>query len=316
MAISDLLELYVDSLQETTLKHRRDIRTSVKQISDFCGFSVIGDISSLPVERFKDSKVPSKVKKYLRKGQEFITDDAEQKFITNRTKNRKIVHFKAMLEFARRNGYLLQNPLSEFELAKVKKTERRALTKEECVELLRAAKEYSPLTWYPVIFTMINTGMRKSELVTLEWDDLDFVRSQIYLKDKPHIEIRKGETFKCKWGSGRTLPMKESLKELLENLPKTSSLVFPDQNGRLLLHNWNHRFSRAVRDAEIRNKHEITSHVLRHTFISQLISYGKVDMKRVSKLAGHKDLATTQIYTHLLGGDEEDLKAIENLPDY
>ena len=304
MPIKNLLSLYLESLQETSIKHRDDIRNSVIDISAYCDFWVIGDVEALPVERYKNSKVPSRKEAFC-----------NEKFISNRTKNKKIKQFKAMMEFGLRNGFLLENPLFEFKLAKVRGTERRALAKDECVELLRAAKEYSSTTWHPVIYTMLNTGMRKAELVTLEWDDLDFPRRQIYLKDKPHIMINN-EQFRCKWGSSRVLPMKKSLKELLGSLPKTTNLVFPSEKGGLLLNNWNHRFARAVKDADIRNRQEVTAHVLRHTFISQLLAYGKVDIKTVSVLAGHKDLQTTQIYVHLLGGSEEHLKAIETLPDY
>lgn len=304
MPIDDLLERYLESLMEVRDKHRRDIRNSVINLVEFCGFESIGDVTALPLERYKDSKVKS-----------LSVAFCNEKFISNRTKNKKIKHLKSLLEFARRNGFLLQNPLLDLELAKVKPTEKRALTEEECVELLKSAKEYSPMTWYPVIFTMINTGMRKGELATLEWEDLDFTRKQIYLKDKPHIEIN-GEPFRCKWGSCRTLPMRENLRVLLESRPKTSDLVFPSERGGLLFNNWNHRFKRAVRDAKIRNKHEIGAHTLRHTFISQLLSLGKVDLKTVSVLAGHKDLQTTQGYVHLLGGSEEQLRAIESLPDY
>lgn len=67
---------------------------------------------------------------------------------------------------------------------------------------------------------------------------------------------------------------------------------------------------------KVTRSEEITPHILRHTFISHLLVYGKQDLLTVSKLAGHSSIKTTQIYLHLVGGDSLKIEAVNSLPDY
>ena len=112
--------------------------------------------------------------------------------------------------------------------------------------------------------------------------------------------------------------MRKSLSEVLRAQPKLpeSELIFPTLNGNVRWNNWDKELKSLLAKADIRNPHEITAHSFRHSFISQLLSYGKQDIKIISHLVGHKNPTTTQGYVHLLGGMESNLASIETLPDY
>ena len=71
-----------------------------------------------------------------------------------------------------------------------------------------------------------------------------------------------------------------------------------------------------LKRAPLNRVEEVTPHVMRHTFISHLLVYGKQDLLTVSRLAGHSSIETTQIYLHLIGGDEQKRNAVESLPSY
>ena len=139
----------------------------------------------------------------------------------------------------------------------------------------------------------------------------------IQIKDKPHLVIEK-RPHQCKWGSSRILPMKKSLRDFLLSHQKHpgSSLIFPNTKGTLKWCNWDRRLKKILFDAPIRNPEKVSFHIFRHTFISQLLAYGKQDVKIVSHLAGHSNLTTTQNYVHLLESSQMSLEAIESLPDY
>jgi len=220
-----------------------------------------------------------------------------------RTVNLELEAIKTMLNLARRWEYLRENPAS---LVKPLKTDDkkpvRFLTLEECEQLLEAA---SP-EYYPVVFTLLNTGMRKAELENLRWEDVDFQRAKMMVRAKEDWNPKTGE---------REIPLSEDLCSLLSELkgsrkkPKRTDYVFPIK-GTGRSHNWlREELIRTARRAQI---HDLTRvHTLRHTFASHLVMNG-VDLPTVGKLMGHSDVETTMIYAHL--APEHLTKAIGRLP--
>ncbi|MBF0244078.1 MAG: tyrosine-type recombinase/integrase [Planctomycetes bacterium] len=92
--------------------------------------------------------------------------------------------------------------------------------------------------------------------------------------------------------------------------------MFPSEEGGHMYHNFRRGFEAAIKNAPIGNLGTLTPHVLRHTFISHLLIYGKQDIFTVAKLAGHSSIETTQIYLTLLGGDSQKQSAVDSLPAY
>lgn len=239
----------------------------------------------------------------------------KQQSLSTTTLNRYLGALKTMLNYFERIGKIEANPIRLLKPWRGRTSTRRALSESECHELLRSAKLNSPKDFYPIIATFLMLGLRKSELVTLEWTDVDFKRDTVQVIDKPHIEIA-GEPHRCKWNSSRVLPLRPGLKKIFQEMERTSNFIFPTKHGNFRFQNFARDFRRAISKAKVYKLEEITPHYLRHTFISQLLVYGKQDIKTVSYLAGHKNLKTTQGYSHLLGGKEELMEAVSSIPDY
>jgi integrase len=231
------------------------------------------------------------------------------------TVGKKMKHFKALCKFVSDQGWKAFPWIDKIKTFQGRTKGRRALSGEESSVLLKHLKETKPNDWFPIIYCMLRTGLRMKELVFLEWKDLDFGAGVLKVQPKPDI-IADGDPILCKTKeSRRAIPMFTDLIELLNGLPRNGRFVFPCQNGSARWGNFKRDFKKAVEDAEIENIETVTPHCLRHSFISQLLQSGKVDIFTASKIAGHASISTTQIYLQLFG-DVSKKEALENLPKY
>lgn len=204
-----------------------------------------------------------------------------------------------MFNLARKWGYCANNPTEGVAFFRITKTrEPRFFSKEECEKLLKnCSKEL-----YLIFFTFLNTGMRRGELLNLEWKDIDFIRKRIKIRVKEDWEPKTSE---------RDIPMNEKLLEVLKTHKKNSKgrLVFSDDKGEKI--HKNELRSELIRLTKKCGFPDVTKlHTLRHTFASHLVM-GGIDLPTVKKLMGHSDIETTMIYSHL--ADEHIDKAVEKL---
>jgi integrase len=126
--------------------------------------------------------------------------------------------------------------------------------------------------------------LRKGEIVKLQWQDIDFERNLIKIKNP-------------KSGQDSTIPMNAAARAVIESVEKTKSpYVFPGRAG--------HVSSIYKMISQIRRQAGLPEnfrplHGLRHSFASLLISSGKVDLYTLQKLLTHKSPLMTQRYAHL-----------------
>jgi integrase len=232
------------------------------------------------------------------------------------TTTKRVKHFKAFCKYVELQGWCRFDWLSRISASDKKASRKRALHQDEVQMLLKYLKANHLDVWYPIIFTMLNTGLRSKEIIFLEWDDIDLKGMTLRVRPKPHIVVN-GEPVLCKSESSvRAVPLSSRALAVLKTLSSRSGYVFPSASGMHRANNFYRDFMVALKDAPLSRIKEVTPHVMRHTFISHLLVYGKQDLLTVSRLAGHASIETTQIYLHLIGGDEHRRGAVESLPDY
>jgi len=155
----------------------------------------------------------------------------------------------------------------------------RFLTEDEIDRLL--AECPVPLKW--IVTCSLHTGMRLSELLTLEWDNVR--NGFIYLT-------------KTKTDESRQIPIDSDLAELLKQIRKerqlTSPYVFSHKNGKPY-RSIKNPFQAAVKRAGIVN---FRFHDTRHTFASHYLMRGG-SIKNLQQILGHKQIAMTMRYAHL-----------------
>lgn len=156
----------------------------------------------------------------------------------------------------------------------------RYLSKEECQRLIDNCNGNTK----PIVITALNTGMRKGEILSLKWDNVDLKHGFILL------DITKN-------GERREIPINETLRGVLQGIPRRLDVpyVFYDNTTGKPYKDIKRSFNTALRRAGIKDFH---FHDLRHTFASHLVMAG-VDITTVKELLGHKSLTMTLRYAHL-----------------
>lgn len=234
-----------------------------------------------------------------------ITPDLCQQFALNLSdlvKGKIIFNYaKSVMDYGVKIYDLPSNPFEKVILPNFKKSKKRIdfLEADESAMLINYYK--NNLQWYTIFRVLIYGGLRRGELLALEWPEINFKESQITIKK--NIGIGKDQkvtliTPKNK-SSIRTIDMdKETmlcLKEL--KLRSTSKIVFPNTKGDYKrLSDIDDRLKRALKNLGLK---PIRVHDLRHTHASLLFASGS-DMKYVQQRLGHARIETTMnIYTHV-----------------
>jgi integrase len=169
---------------------------------------------------------------------------------------------------------------------KVSNLKTEDLSPEQMKKLLEAIEKNTHPHAGDMMKLVLYTGMRRGEMFQLTWEDIDFQRNFIRLREP-------------KGGDDQTIPMNEFARQLLLNRPrfKDSPYVFPGRQGNELT-DINHALAEIRKAAELPKDFRVL-HGLRHVFASMLASSGQVDMYTLQKLLTHKSPIMTQRYAHL-----------------
>lgn len=176
------------------------------------------------------------------------------------------------------------NPCKSVKVGKFDNRVTENLTQSQVGDLLKVLQEDKNERASLVISFALYTGKRKSEILGLCWEDIEWEHGLVTFRD-------------CKNKETHTIPVNQRAMKILKSAKdiQVSDLVFPCDTGK-----YYHSFSRTwyrIRDKAGIN---IRFHGLRHVFSSHLASSGKVDLFVLKELLGHKDIKMTQRYSHIL----------------
>ncbi len=214
--------------------------------------------------------------------------------------NREVNVLSPIFTLAIRRDLIDKNPCSRSRRFPESKGRVRYLTAAEASTLLDLARRSSSKDLYLVILLALETGMRRGEIFNLRWDDLDYAREQIWIRESKN-------------GDARHAPMRPRSKEALLRRPRRidSEYIFPGRVGKTrVTTSMAETFSNLLTRAGIK---DFRFHDLRHTFASHLVMAG-VDLFTVGKLLGHRHTMMTARYSHLSEGHLH--RAVDNLPDW
>ena len=150
------------------------------------------------------------------------------------------------------------------------------------------AKAEASGTFDAIVF-LLETGLRRGELLGLMWSDIDMERATLHVQRSVSPENGRPAVRPPKWNSYRTIPLMPDTLALIQRQPKRSLYVFPAPRGDGF-EEPNH-FSRRVYHffLSFPEEYRCTAHELRHSYASQLMRRG-VDIYTISKLPGHHDI--------------------------
>lgn len=282
----------------------------------------------LEIEKQKSSKTLENYQHYLTRFQQFLHDDIEvikinqntiqdyriflnrfktnNKNLSNKTQNYHIIAIRALLKYLSKIDV---DCISAEKLELGKQTLRSVefLTMEEVKRLLDACKTNDKigLRNRAILETLYSTGLRISELIALNINDIDF-------KQKEFMVRGKGDKPRPVFLSDRAIEYLKSYLDVRDDnydplfisFGRSSNLPsLMDQN--LKIHGEKYRLKAYHIQEMVRktsylaglNK-KVTPHTLRHSFATTLLNNG-ADLRSVQEMLGHASIATTQIYTHV-----------------
>ena len=216
---------------------------------------------------------------------------------------RKVAAMKSFARYLIAKGLIKADPTATLDSPKVKKRLPKAISVSEINKLLEVTSANdTPKSQRDsaIIELLYASGMRVTELVSLNVDDIDFEEGRVRVGGKTN-RIKE-----------RLIPISaDALETLRAYVEEARPQLMRSQDDPALF--LNHRGQRLTRQgswliikryvAEVGISDNVTPHTLRHSFAAHKLSLGQ-SLQDIQKLLGHANISTTQVYTHLT--DEED----------
>lgn len=208
---------------------------------------------------------------------------------------RKISTLKTFWRYLRRENRVASDPTAGVLTPKKEKKLPTHLTVDDVFRLLEAPPANTPagLRDRAILETIYSSGIRVSELVGLDWEDIDAGVEALRVRGKGNKEriVPIG-----KKAMGALVSYRERIPDLCRSV-RDERAVFLNRNGsRLTTRSVARLVDGYIRTTGIATK--ATPHALRHSFATHLLGAG-ADLRAIQELLGHASLSTTQKYTHL-----------------
>ena len=226
------------------------------------------------------------------------------------TLNNDIKELKSIFNKAIEWSYLFVSPAKNVGYIEITDAKPiRCLSDEEYKRFFEVCKQDSK-EYYPIFYTLCHTGMRRGEILGLDWTDVDFKRGMIHIRSKDDFKP-KGIDKKSKQAKARQIPMHDHLKTVLYKLRQPSGKVFTYRGQPYSDNRLRRVLMRIAKQAGIDGLTRL--HELRHSYATFLVKRG-VDIYKVKELLGHSDIRDTLRYAHLpTEFMKDDVKKLEAL---
>ena len=228
----------------------------------------------------------------------YVNSLRDEREYASATVARKIAAAKSFFHYLVDQGELKEDPSATLDSPKVRKYLPTAISEEQVERLLKAPAKSDTvraLRDSALLELLYATGMRVSEVVALDLDDIDLNAGCVRCasKNAKHKE--------------RVIPAyRRAIEALKAYLEKSRPKLVRDEHERALF--LNHRGLRLTRQGlwliikryvdEVGIGVPVTPHTLRHSFATHLLN-GGADVREVQGLLGHANISTTQVYTQL-----------------
>ena len=237
---------------------------------------------------------------------EYIFYLADERDNNEKSRARKTSSLKSFFNYLTNNVHLLEtNPIANIEMPTQKKSIPKFLSLEESLKLLSSIDSNNYKRDYCIITLFLYCGMRLSELVGINKNDIDFTEKRLRL-------LGKGNKERIVYLNNACI---DSLKEYLnsrENPPSEPQALFLSKfNKRISKRRVQQIVENALKNANLDGL-GYSTHKLRHTAATLMYQHGNVDTLVLKEILGHESISTTEIYTHISNRDLQ--KATESSP--
>lgn len=268
---------------------------------------IIPVIGSIPIQKLTTGDVQKMIGK-LSKKKIVKVDKDTQKVISEKLMSPTSIHkvyttLVSGLQQAQNEGLINKNPAKAARLPKTDKVKRKVFTEDQLSAIIGIAK--SELKWrstnhcfYPALLLMIETGIRRGELLGIKWSNIDFKNNVVLIKDTIYDDSGHSKTKnKPKNPSSvRQIPISQTMMNILGSLKRISEYVFTTRKGtNVNPNNFYMVFKRWCDKAKLEG---YSLHNLRHTFITNMVNDGE-SIPTIQSFTGHANATTLlNTYTH------------------
>ena len=296
---------------ETKFKHwaERWLNVSAYEVKATTHYEYTGGVRQL-VARFGNECV-------LKITPKMVQDYLNELFLQGKSKstiNKRKYLIQQIYRYINLQGIAATSPCTLVKAPRMASQQnRRSLTEDEIRRII-SNRNIEPFGFYA--FCLLFLGLRRSEMMALRWEDIDYERETIhinkvvvYLNSKPQLN----HVLKNGWRE-REIPIPDLLLiELRQRAGNQRGFIFADHPKILLNENAINRRWATYREAA--GLPNVTQHMVRHTYATLLYD-ARIDAKAAAALMGHRDERTTLIvYTHI-NKEREAKKAVKQLNGY
>ncbi|MDE3073843.1 MAG: tyrosine-type recombinase/integrase [Chloroflexota bacterium] len=215
-----------------------------------------------------------------------------QRKLTDTTINRDLECLRHILFWALDEGLLPANPVARVRMVRERRKRRSVMSLEEEARVLQVASKHLR----PIVIAALDSGMRRGELLTERWEDVDFARRLLYVT---HSKTAEGEA--------REIPLTGRLFDLLWESRENEGLIFTYKGKPIskIRRSW----GTALAKAGVRH---YRFHDLRHTFNTRLMEAGVMQEVRKALMGHSSGEDVNSIYTHVeLPAKREAIRKLE-----
>lgn len=230
-----------------------------------------------------------------------ITNDDIRKYIkseselSSKSVARKMSSLRTFFDFVIKKDYIKSSPMDGVDGPKIGKYLPDVLSIEEVTRLL-SIEPVDNFTFRNkcILELLYSTGLRISELVSLKLENINLEESIIKVMgkgSKERIVLMNDYATEC---------MSKYIKDIRPNMLKKTVTddVFLNNHGKVLTRQAVFKMIKK-RSEDIHLGKDISPHTLRHSFATHMLQNG-ADIRFIQELLGHSDVATTEIYTHIV----------------
>ena len=231
------------------------------------------------------------------------------------TRARKISTIRIFFNYLACKANLIEtNPAQNLETPKHEKRMPKYLSLEDSKKLLNVAADNSNRNSkrdYAITTLFLNCGMRLSELVGINIDDIDFSEEKMTVIGKGNKERTIYLNKACIKAIKEYLNVRPKDGIRLDSKNSKKALFLSERRERISNRTVQQIITNELRKAGLDTK-KYSVHKLRHTAATLMYQYGQVDIRALQELLGHESISTTEIYTHV--ANEQVRNAVEANP--
>lgn len=278
-------EVVIGKSYNTIKSYKKDIMQFIDYLNEY---EEIKDFEEVETMTFRSFIA------YLNSGDKENSRNNIQKSVSKRSINRKISALRTFFKYLQEKKIVKTNKVAYITMPKFEKELPNVLNKED-INKLRDAVNTEKITGIRdrlIIELLYSSGIRASELIDLN-------EYMVNIEEREIRVIGKGNKERITFFSENT---KKWLEKYIEEKRRkysnyTKDTIFTNSRGeKLTTRSLRRLIADYAKKAGLQK--EVTPHVFRHTFATELLNNG-VDIRYLQELLGHSSISTTQVYTHV-----------------